>query len=515
MSDRSILDAIKSTENQINTVWILLSAAFVFFMQSGSALMCVGNVQKKNQQSMLIMKLYEVSVGVLGFFMIGYGIGFGEVSTFIGTNGNYYLSIGFEQLPSDNYLLFVFQVTFSIASTTMISGMMAERSKLPQQIVFSFFQQSFIYSVVVAWVWGGGWLYQRGFHDFAGGACIYLLGGTCGLVGSIMVGPRMNRFKKKQVNCNQSNNQQNPQITIAQSLNQIHNQRKIRYNNIDFYSGQANRVLESVKQKYRSSFEEWVLSLKITLGPSCPTYVVVGTFITWVCWLFFNAGTTLSLQVPRTNGPSIIMFNTMLSSSISGIIVAIFHPLIMRKYSKVNQFDVIQYCNGVFAGLVGITAGCDAVQSWGALSIGAGSGIFFIIGCLVLEKLQIDDPVDAVPSQVFAGFWGVVAVGIFDHSKGLVSNSSSKGYYFAWQICGCVVIMGWSGAISIIYFYLVKKLKLLRVHPLVEIIGLDRSYFGGLRNKDIKQIKKIFQSSIMIEQTQVKEEILQPNIAIQ
>lgn len=108
---------------------------------------------------------------------------------------------------------------------------------------------------------------------------------------------------------------------------------------------------------------------------------------------------------------------------------------------------------------------------------------------MILVKLKIDDPVDAVPGHFFAGIWGVLAVGIFDNHKGLISQDENRGLYFAWQLCALVCIMCWAGSISFIYFYIVKKVGYLRVEPIVEIIGLDRAYFGGLSKKDLHKIK--------------------------
>lgn len=113
------------------------------------------------------------------------------------------------------------------------------------------------------------------------------------------------------------------------------------------------------------------------------------------------------------NGPAKIMFNTIIASSISGLIVVFLKPHAMRNYSKVYQYDVGQFCNGVCAGLIGITGPCDCVEPWAAFVIGIVSGLFFILGSVILEKLKIDDPCDAIPNHLFAGVWGVLSIGIF------------------------------------------------------------------------------------------------------
>eukprot|EP00347_Sterkiella_histriomuscorum_P019594 403341033 len=458
--DREYSQAVFNTDEQVNAVWILISSAFILFMQCGTALFNAGSTQKKNLQSVLVMKLFEACLGVLGFWLIGYGIAFGKVEKIIGKNVSYYASSGFEDVPEDNYELFMFQVAFSIASTTMISGSMAERAQLPQQILFTFIQQSFIYPVVIAWVWGGGWLTQKGYHDFAGSGCIHVLGGTCGFVGAVLLGPRINKYKQRKIKNERQDSTMNSAKRKLDDTLQIQpiielklKQQKRRQNSlinqirdeVDFEKGQARNIVKSLKDKNKIKFKKWVLDTKVDLSPSNAAYITLGTFINWIGWLFFNSGSTLSMQIPRLNGPSKIMFNTMLASSISGLVVVFLKPHIMRNYSKVNQYDVGQFCNGICAGLIGITAPCDCVEPWAAIAIGVGAGL-----------------------------------------------SENRGTYFAWQLCGLITIMAWAGSISFLYFLIVKKLGYLRVDPVVEIIGLDRSYFGGLTKKDLKMLQSLY-----------------------
>jgi ammonium transporter, Amt family len=134
------------------------------------------------------------------------------------------------------------------------------------------------------------------------------------------------------------------------------------------------------------------------------------------------------------NGPSKIMFNTIIASAAGGLVVVFLKAHAMRNYSKVYQYDAGQFCNGVCAGLIGITAPCDCVEPWAAFVIGVVAGFFFITGSVILEKLKIDDPCDAIPSHFFAGIWGVLAVGIFHNTSGLVAvdSENERGLYFAW-----------------------------------------------------------------------------------
>lgn len=128
------------------------------------------------------------------------------------------------------------------------------------------------------------------------------------------------------------------------------------------------------------------------------------------------------MAMPRAGAPPKIIMNTILSASSSGLIVVFLKGHILKFYSKTYIFDMGQFCNGVCAGLVGITAGCDCVEPWSAFVIGIISGFAFIFGCWILQKLRIDDPVEAIPCHFFAGIWGVIATGIFSNTSGLIYN---------------------------------------------------------------------------------------------
>lgn len=139
----------------------------------------------------------------------------------------------------------------------------------------------------------------------------------------------------------------------------------------------------------------------------------MGTFINLIGWIFFNGGSTLSLQQPRAVSSSKIVMNTFLSTCGSGLVVSYIRPHVMREFSRINMFDVTHMSNGIFAGLVGITSACDTVEPWAALVIGLISGLFYLVGHWVLPRFKIDDPTDSLASSFFCGLWGVLAAGIF------------------------------------------------------------------------------------------------------
>ena len=184
-------------KESINAVWVLSSAAMIFFMQTGYCLLECGSVRQKNSQSILIKCLFDACVGAIGFWLIGYSLAFGNVNGgFIGgSDAKYYAGSGFENLRDDHFLNWIFHFSFAATSSTIVSGALSERCQLNTYIIFSFIQTTIIYPIVVAWTWGRGWLYTLGFQDFAGTTVVHVVGGTAALWGAIILGERYGKSK--------------------------------------------------------------------------------------------------------------------------------------------------------------------------------------------------------------------------------------------------------------------------------------------------------------------------------
>jgi ammonium transporter, Amt family len=133
-----------------------------------------------------------------------------------------------------------------------------------------------------------------------------------------------------------------------------------------------------------------------------------------VGWLFFNAGSTMSMFQPSINSSSKIMMITLLSCSTGGIISAFLRPLIMGTYSQNQRYDVSALCNGMLAGCVSITGVCDRCEPWSAILIGLIGSLIYAFACKLWEYLNIDDPIEASQVHGSCGLWGIIAVGIFD-----------------------------------------------------------------------------------------------------
>jgi ammonium transporter, Amt family len=188
------LTSIMSTvDDEIFGVWFLMGAALVFWMQAGFAMVETGFTRAKNTGNILMKNLMDFCIGTIMFILIGFSLLLGEdLLGFIGKPG---FDI-FTAYPTFDFSNFVFNLIFCATAATIVSGAMAERTKFLSYCVYSAVISALIYPIEAHWIWGGGWLAQIGFHDFAGSCAIHMVGGTCALIGAKMVGPRMGKFTK-------------------------------------------------------------------------------------------------------------------------------------------------------------------------------------------------------------------------------------------------------------------------------------------------------------------------------
>ena len=409
-------------------------------MQAGFALVENGTVRSKNSRNILAKNMFDAAAGAVMFFLFGFGIAFGlkcrencdpdseleEVPRrFIGSQ--YFAGSGFADSGDNLYTLWIFQYSFAATASTIVSGSLAERTKLPSYMLFSALMTGFIYPVVVAWTWGGGWLTQNGFHDFAGTGIVHMVGGVAGLVGAMIIRPRYGKEKDPALR---------PKVQEIEGYKEL---------------------VDSFEDK--EGFEEFLQdeAEDLDFEPHSIPFVVVGTVLLWVSWLFFNGGSTADMFQPRENGISKIILNTILSGTCGGLTASVAKPLIMGTYSQSRRYDVSALCNGLLAGLVAITGACDRVDPWAAIVIGIIGGIVYSAACKLCDVITADDPIEASSVHGFAGMWGLIAVGIFDNAEGLVSGAESgKGSFLLWQLIGMFAIILWVALMSAIYFFIMK-----------------------------------------------------------
>lgn len=192
---------MENTQVLLNIVWTMVGAFLVYFMQAGFAMVETGFTRAKNSGNILMKNMMDFVLGSIFFFIIGFALMFGGSNAFIGTAGFFHpKSLAdadgmFNGLPIGVFM--IFQTVFCATSATIVSGAMAERTKFISYLIYSAAISIFIYPITGHWIWGGGWLSQIGFHDFAGSTAVHMVGGLCALAGAKMVGPRIGKYTKE------------------------------------------------------------------------------------------------------------------------------------------------------------------------------------------------------------------------------------------------------------------------------------------------------------------------------
>ena len=194
MDSAALMEAVKSVSSDLWGVWFLLGAALVFWMQAGFAMVETGFTRAKNTGNIIMKNLMDFCIGTVVFILIGFGLFLGE-NAFFGLIGKPNWQI-FTDYGNFDWSGFVFNLLFCATTATIVSGAMAERTKFLSYCVYSAVISAVIYPIEAHWTWGGGWLAQLGFHDFAGSNCIHMVGGICALIGAAMVGPRIGKFTR-------------------------------------------------------------------------------------------------------------------------------------------------------------------------------------------------------------------------------------------------------------------------------------------------------------------------------
>ena len=406
------------TFSSVNTIWVLLGAALVFFMQAGFSMCEAGFTRAKNTGNILMKNLMDFCIGTPCFWLVGFGIMFGAGTKLFGWIDPMIMKDYSHVLPSGVPLwaFAIFQTVFCATSATIVSGAMAERTKFSAYCIYSAAISLIIYPVSGHWIWGGGWLSELGFHDFAGSTAVHMVGGVCALIGAKMLGPRIGKYDKTG----------KPRAILGHNL----------------------------------------------------TFAALGVFILWFCWFGFNGASTVAMDSDAAvQSAGLIFFNTNLCAAVACCVTLIFTWL---RYGKP---DVSMTYNAALAGLVGITAGCDAVSPLGAAIMGIVFGIVIVLAVEFFDKVaKIDDPVGAISVHGICGALGTVFTGLFatgiSTEKGLFYGG---GFHFLGvQALGVVSVIIYVAVVMTIVFFVIKKTIGLRVDAEDEIAGLDVSEHGLL-----------------------------------
>src|SRR5437762_180149 len=338
-----------------STIWVVVTAVLVMFMQAGFAFLEAGLTRMKNVGHIAAKNVLIFALCSIVYFLVGFGLAFGDGgSSVIGTSGfvpsiDELLAIGkapspwFSEIPGAAG--YMFEVVFAGVSLAIVWGAMAERTKLWVYFAFGVVF-TFIYSIVSHWIWSPhGWLFHRGMQDFAGSTVVHYQGALAGLAGALILGPRIGKFGK---------------------------------------DGRANPIP----------------------GHNIP-FAVLGTLILWFGWFGFNPGSTLSVDFGGFGYFAYVALTTNIAAAtgaVTGMVIA---------WLKLGKPDISMMLNGALGALVAITAASGLVAPWAAIVIGVGSGVIAVFGVIFVERIGIDDPIGAVAVHGMSGVWGTLACGLF------------------------------------------------------------------------------------------------------
>lgn len=413
----------------VDTMWVLITAMLVFFMNLGFAAVESGFARAKNCVNIMSKNFIVFAVSSLGFLLIGWGLMFGDGSPIVGLKGLFFVG-GADNSPATGeayqgvysaiswtgvplWAKFFFQLVFCGTAATIVSGAVAERIKYIAFILFSFAMTMFIYPVVGHWVWGGGWLAKIGMFDFAGSTVVHSIGGWAALAGVIMLGPRIGKYSNGQIKAIPGHN-----LSLA----------------------------------------------------------TVGTFVLWFGWFGFNPGSTMAAD-PNAIAHVAVTTNTAAASAIMSATVL--------SWLLLGKPDLGMTLNGCLAGLVAITAPCAFVSVSSSLIIGLIAGVLVVLAVMMFDRLRLDDPVGALSVHLVNGVFGTLCVGLFAQDK-ITGTATGNGLFFGGglKLLGAQLVAVVSVAIFVfgaaaIIWAILKAVIGIRVSREEELRGLDIGEHGN------------------------------------
>jgi Amt family ammonium transporter len=405
----AILKGITGAEDLAKLAWLMVCSALVFFMQAGFTAVESGAVRYKNSINVALKNVIDLCCSFAAFFVVGYSLMFGASITvggwgIIGQPTLFLSNLdgATTAVTATTLAYFLFQATFCSTAATIVSGGVAERCRFMAYVLVSFGVGLLIYPLYGHWVWGGGWMAQLKFHDFAGSSVVHLLGAGITLAGINILGARLGRFDAE---------------------------------------GKPHRIASS----------------------SMPL-VALGVCILAFGWIGFNGG-----SAPLGTATAQIIVNTLLAGCFGGLAAM----MLVWATGGLAEADVI--LNGVLGGLVAVTAGADVITPTGSAIIGIAGGIAVVVGTRLMERWRLDDAVGAVPVHGFAGFAGIVCVGLFCEEKYLVAWEIGRAHLVGVQAGGALVCLAWGWGAGYALWWAVGRISALRIGPAEEEVGMNYS----------------------------------------
>jgi Amt family ammonium transporter len=411
-----------------STIWVVIAAVLVMFMQAGFAFLEAGLTRMKNVGHVAAKNVLIFALASIVYYLVGFGIAFGDGGNgLVGGSGfvpsvDSLLTVGqapfswFSEIPgAAGYL---FEVVFCAVSLAIVWGAMAERTRLWVYFAFGIVF-TVMYSFVSHWIWSpDGCLFAKGIQDYAGSTVVHYQGALAGLAGALLLGPRIGKFDR---------------------------------------DGKPNAIP----------------------GHNM-AYTTLGVIILWFGWFGFNPGSTLSVDFGGVGFFAYVALNTNLAAA-AGVLGAV-----ITSWLVIKKPDLSMMLNGAIAALVAITAACAFVSPWAAIVIGLVAGGIVVIGVLAVEKVGIDDPVGAVAAHGMSGVWGTLSLGFFT-VPGLADKlATGKGGLFyggglhqlGVQALGLIAVGAFTFSASFAVLWVFKRTVGIRAEPEVETAGLDVSEHG-------------------------------------
>ncbi len=419
----------------IDTLWVLVTAFMVFFMNLGFAMVESGLCRAKNTVNILTKNFIVFAISTLAYLIAGFGLMYGNGNPFMGLEGLFFAA-GADNSPAvgDAYMgayaalnwtgvpfwaKFFFQLVFCGTAATIVSGAVAERIKFVSFLIFSFILCVAIYPLVGHWIWGGGWLAGLGMFDFAGSTVVHSVGGWSALAGILFLGARLGKYKADG-------------------------------------------------------------SPKPIYGHNMST-ATLGVLVLWFGWFGFNPGSTMALNAEAI---AHIAMTTNLAAAMATLTATASSWIIQKKP------DLSMIMNGCLAGLVAITAPCAFVSIPSAALIGAIAGIIVVLSVVGFDKLRIDDPVGALSVHLVNGVFGTLAIGLFADKAvaekiGTDAASLRNGLFvdgtlgqLGAQAIAVVAVGAFTFGIASVVWAILKATMGIRVTKEEEMAGLDIGEHG-------------------------------------
>lgn len=398
------MEELRALATNVDIGWTLVGAALVFFMQAGFAMVETGLTRAKNAGNIVMKNLMDFCIGTPIYWLIGFGIMFGGTGALIG-------GLDLFSMKSTDYTTMIFQTVFCATSATIVSGAMAERTKFSSYCIYSALISLFVYPISGHWIWGGGWLAQLGFHDFAGSTAVHMVGGVAAFVGAAILGPRIGKYDK---------------------------------------NGKPNAIL----------------------GHSM-TLAALGVFILWFCWFGFNGCSTVALSGDGATNAARIFYTTNLAAAMATVTVLIITWVRYKKPdvsmtlngSLAGLVAITAGCDTVTpvgAALIGVIAGFAVVF-----------GIEFVDQKLKVDDPVGAVGVHGICGCLGTILTGLFAYYDFGNGEKLGLFYGGGIHFLGLQILGVVAVIAWVAVTMTIIFNVLKHTIGLRASAVEEIEGLD------------------------------------------